>query len=127
LKEFLETSGCFKNSELRRLASLTPTVVASEFALTNRLFYKVVVITLRELGPVVKLLSSLALIEGGTVIVLQVDEYIPPVEIPTRTFTVRWQNGGPGVIKGVASLPQDMRAALIMGLQPNRHSSNAAR
>lgn len=44
------------------------------------------------------------------------------VMIPTRTFTVRWQNGGPGVIKGVVSLPQDMRAALITALQPNVHN-----
>ena len=35
IKEFLQTSGCFKNSELRRVASLTPTVVASEVAWTN--------------------------------------------------------------------------------------------
>lgn len=126
LKEFLQTSGCFKNYELRRVAVLTPTGVASEVGSTNRLFNKVVVITLRELGPVIKLLSSLALIDGGTDVVLQVDEYIPPVEIPTRTFTVRWQNGGPGVIKGVASLPQELRAALITALQPNNPSSNAA-
>lgn len=127
LKEFLQTSGCFKNSELRRVASLTLTVVTSEFASTNRPFNKVVVITLQELGPVVKLLSSLALIDGGTEVMLQVTEYIPSAENPTRTFIVHWENGGPGIIKGVASLPQDMRAALIMGLQPDRHSSNAAR
>ena len=74
----------------------------------------------------IELLSSLALIDGGTDVVLQVDEYIPPVEIPTRTFTVRWRNGGPGVIKGVASLPPELRAALITALQPNNPSSNAA-
>ncbi|HRI39121.1 MAG TPA: hypothetical protein PLO50_11225, partial [Nitrospira sp.] len=73
LKKFLQTPGCFKNSELRRLAVLTPTGVASEVGSTNRLFNKVVVITLRELGPVIKLLSSLALIDGGTDVVLQVD------------------------------------------------------
>lgn len=126
LVEFLQTPGCFKNSELRRVAVLTPTGVASEVASTNRLFNKVVVITLLELGPVIELLSSLALIDGGTDVVLQVDEYIPPVEIPTRTFTVRWRNGGPGVIKGVASLPPELRAALITALQPNNPSSNAA-
>lgn len=64
-----------------------------------------IVITLGELGPVVKLVSSLALIDGGTDVVLQVTEYALPEEIQTRTFTVHWQNGGPGVIKGVRSLP----------------------
>lgn len=126
LKEFLQTPGCFKDSELRRVAVLTPTGVASEVGSTNRLFNKVVVITLRELGPVIKLLSSLALIDGGTDVVLQVDEYIPPVESPTRTFTIHWQNGGPGVIKGVVSLPQELRTTLITALQPNSPSSNAA-
>lgn len=118
LKEFLQTSGCFKSSELRRVASMTPTVVASEVASANGQFDKVVAITLRELGPVIKLLSSPALVEGGTEVMLQVTEYIPSAENPTRTFTVHWGNGGPGIIKGVASLPQDMQAALIVGLRP---------
>ncbi|MEK6786594.1 MAG: hypothetical protein AABY61_14045 [Nitrospirota bacterium] len=75
---------------------------------------------LHELGPVIKLLSSLALVEGGTEVVLQVAEYIPPAEALNRTFTVHWRNGGPGVVKGVATLPKDMQAALVMGLQPNK-------
>ncbi len=65
----------------------------------------------------IKLLSSLTLIEGSTEVVLQVAEYIPSDEALNRTFTVHWQNGGPGVIKGVSSLPQDMQAALVIGLQ----------
>lgn len=35
-----------------------------------------------------------------------------------RAFTVHWRHGGPGVVKGVASLPADMDAALRAGLQP---------
>mgnify|MGYP001585410622 CR=1 FL=1 len=62
LKEFLQTSDCFKSAELRGLPSMTPTVVAAEVTSTNGLFNKVIVITLREFGPVVKLLSSLTLI-----------------------------------------------------------------
>jgi hypothetical protein len=80
----------------------------------------VIAITLRELGPVITLLSSPALIEGGTEVVLQVAEHIPPSEVQTQSFTVHWQNGGPGIIKGVRSLPKDMQAALVMGLQPNK-------
>lgn len=120
LKEFLQTSDCFKSAELRRLSSMTPTVVAAEVTSTNGLFNKVIVITLRELGPVVKLLSSLTFIDGGTEVVLQVAEHIPPAKAPSRTFTVNWQNGGPGIIKGVRSLPQDMQAALVVGLQPSK-------
>lgn len=117
LKEFLQTSGCFANSELHRLPNINPSTVAIEIASANGRFNKVVAITLRELGPVIKLLSSLTLIEGSTEVVLQVAEYIPSDEALNRTFTVHWQNGGPGIIKGVSSLPQDMQAALVIGLQ----------
>jgi hypothetical protein len=120
LEEFLKSSGCFGSSELRHLPNMTPAVVAAEVDSARGRFGKVVTITLHELGPVIKLLSSLAIIEGGTEVVLQIAEYELPVEVQTRAFTVHWKNGGPGVIKGVASLPQDMQAALAMGLQPNK-------
>lgn len=119
LKGFLQSSGCFANSKLHRLPSITPAAIAVEIASANGQFNKVVTISLRELGPVVKLLSSPALIEGGTEAVFEVAEFVLSEENQTRTFTVRWQNGGPGVIKGVASLPQDMQAALVVGLQPS--------
>lgn len=118
LRAFLQASGCFKNSEFRRLPSITPPIVAAEVDSAKRQFDKVVSITVRELGPVIKLLASLALIDGGTEVVLQIAEYTVPGGTQTRGFTVHWEHGGPGVIKGVASLPQDMQAALIMGLRP---------
>ncbi|AUB83003.1 hypothetical protein THSYN_20010 [Candidatus Thiodictyon syntrophicum] len=74
-------------------------------------------IRVRELGPTVKIGASPALLEGGTEVVLDVSEFLPGRTTP-RTFTVEWRNGGPGVLKGVASLPQDMQAALAAGLQP---------
>jgi hypothetical protein len=76
---------------------------------------------------VVKLLSSLAFIEGGTEVVFQVAEYVLPEETLTRTFTVHWQNGGPGVIKDIASLPRDMHAARVMGLQPSKSPHSIVR
>lgn len=123
LKEFLQVSTCFARSELRRLPSITPATVAAEVAPANGQFDKIIAITLHELGPVIKLLSSPALIDGGTEVLLQVSEYMLPGEQQTRTFTVHWQNGGPGVIKGIRSLPQDMQAALIMGLRPSKAHS----
>jgi len=33
-----------------------------------------------------------------------------------REFAIRWQDGGPGVVKGVQTLPSDMAAALKAGL-----------
>ncbi len=116
LQTFFSSSGCFAHSELRRLSSVAP-LPMTEIASANGQFEKVVVIAVRELGPVVKLLSSLALVDGGTEVVLQVAEFSPPSSVQPREFTIHWQHGGHGVIKGVGSLPQDMHAALVAGLQ----------
>ncbi len=97
---------------------MTPSVITAEAALANGPFDKVVMIAVRELGPVIKLLASLALIDGGTEVVLHIAEYVLPSEKPARAVTVHWQNGGPGIIKSTASLQQDMQDALVMGLQP---------
>jgi len=75
------------------------------------------VLTVRELGPTVKLLSSPALIEGGTEVVVDVARYTPGGSDPDRRFSIHWRNGGPGVVKGVQSLPADLAAALRAGLQ----------
>ncbi|GAD24527.1 hypothetical protein [Acidovorax sp. MR-S7] len=75
------------------------------------------VLTVRELGPTVKLLSSAALIEGGTEVAVDVARYVPGGGAPDRQFSIHWRNGGPGVVKGVQSLPADLAAALRAGLQ----------
>jgi hypothetical protein len=118
LQDFLANSGCFARSKLQRIPDLSSTSVSARAALAAPRFSRVVVIAVRELGPVVKLLSSAALVDGGTEVVLHVTAYSPPESPQPREFTVHWQNGGPGVIKGVASLPGDMEAALVAGLQP---------
>lgn len=120
LKNFFGSSGCFARSELRRIPSLSPTAVSAQIAAEAGQFTRFVVIGVRELGPVVRLLSSAALVEGGTEVVLQVTAYSVPGAAQPREFAVHWRNGGPGVVKGVASLPGDMQAALFAGLQPNK-------
>lgn len=118
LKDFLAQSNCFAKSELRRANNLSPTTVQAELGTTSDSVEKVVGIEVRELGPVVKLLSSVALVEGGTEVVLRVTEYSPQSGTEVRQFVVHWKNGGPGVVKGVVSLPADMQSALQAGLQP---------
>lgn len=118
INNFLAQSGCFARSELRRLPDLSQPSVAAQAVLGASQFTRIVGIGVRELGPVVKLFSSAALVEGGTEVVLQVSEYAVPGVTRSREFTVHWRNGGPGVVKGVASLPADMQAALQAGLQP---------
>lgn len=121
LKNFFGSSGCFARSELRRIPSLSPAAVSAQVASEETgEFTRVVAIGVRELGPVVKLLSSATLVEGGTEVVLQVTTYAVPGAAQQREFTVHWRNGGPGVVKGVASLPSDMQAALLAGLQPDK-------
>jgi hypothetical protein len=118
LGEFFGRSGCFARAELRRVPDLGPATIAAQAADTRdaRAFDVVVTIAVRELGPVVRVLASPALVDGGTEVVLQVSAYVPPDATQPRTFTVHWQNGGPGVVKGVESLPHDMQEALAAGL-----------
>ena len=117
LTDFFGTSGCFARHELRRLdgepASWGPqadAVVGSSD--------RVLVIRVRELGPVLRFLSSPALVDGATEVRLDVSEH--SAATGWRHFNVHWTHGGPGVVKGVSSLPADMRAALAAGLQARR-------
>lgn len=118
LDSFLAQSGCFARAQAQRVPDLGAQSMPQKIAAATGQFDRVVVIAVRELGPVVKLLSSAALVDGGTEVMLQITTYAPPDAAPQRTFTVHWQHGGQGVIKGVASLPADMHAALTAGLQP---------
>ncbi len=119
LARFFASSGCFARTELRRATGLGPSGVDAELAASGGGFGTVVTIAVRELGPVVQLLSSAALVEGGTEVVLQVGERRLQPGRPPREFTVHWRHGGPGVVKGVASLPDDLGAALRTALQPD--------
>ncbi len=118
LASFFAGSGCFARTELRRVGSLSPSEVNTELGASGGQFNAVVTIAVRELGPVVKLLSSAALVEGGTEAVFQVTSRRLQPSSQAREFTVHWHHGGPGVVKGVTSLPSDMSAALRSGLQP---------
>ncbi len=118
LGQFFKNSGCFKSASLERLPPRSDeSAQAAAAAQATKRNGKVVLITVRELGPTVRIGASPALVEGGTEVVLEVSEFLPG-RTPPRTFTVQWRSGGPGVLKGVASLPQDLQAALAAGLQP---------
>ncbi len=118
LSSFFAGSGCFARAELRRVSNLSPSTVNAELGSSNSQFNTVVTIAVRELGPVVKLLSSASLVEGGTEVVLQVTSRQLQSANQASEFTVQWRHGGPGVVKGVASLPSDISAALRSGLRP---------
>lgn len=117
LARFFEKSGCFSSAALRRLPEISKEAIEGTVAEAATRNEKLVLISVRELGPTVMIGSSLALVDGATEVVLDFSEYEPTRPVP-RTFTVQWRSGGPGVLKGVATLPQDMQAALAAGLQP---------
>jgi hypothetical protein len=123
ITRFFETSACFAHAEVKRVSPESvgqqvqiQRLVADAVSEPNR----VLVVVVRELGPVVKVLSSSALVEGGTEVVLDISQYAIQEAGPQLAYSVRWQNGGPGVVKGVATLPADMEAALDAGLKPRR-------
>ncbi|HMO45368.1 MAG TPA: hypothetical protein PKB14_04985 [Rubrivivax sp.] len=121
MTRFFDTSACFAHAEVRRVA-LESTEPQEQLrrvvAHAGRKPDRVLVIVVRELGPVVRLLSSAALVEGGTQVVLEIRDYRAPGFGPPLTYSLRWQNGGPGVVRGVATLPADMEAALRAGFAP---------
>ena len=119
LRQFVERSGCFRSTSVERLPQISEESAQATATAATRRYGKVVLVTVRELGPTVKIGASAALVEGATEVVLGVSEFILG-KPDARTFTIEWRSGGPGVLKGVASLPQDMQAALMAGLQPSR-------
>lgn len=118
IAEFFASSGCFAHSEIRRVPALPATVAVEPSPGRPGPVTRLVGVEVRELGPVVRLLGSAALVDGGTEVVLRIVEYAAPAGTQQRQFLVRWRNGGPGVVKGVASLPGDMQSALEAALQP---------
>jgi hypothetical protein len=118
LNNFFAQSGCFADFEIRRIPRYDAKDVSTLVSSTSGRFSRAILIVISELGPVVKLLSSPALIEGGTEVDLHVTAYSLPATASPREFSVHWRHGGPGVVKGVDSLPVDMQAALKAGLQP---------
>lgn len=124
IERFFSTSKCFAQVRVirkigdRESIDLPPAEIpalAGAYGFTpNQLLF----ITVRELGPIVKLFSSLALVEGGTDVVLEIRAVSPSTGQTMTNFTAHWQNGGPWAIKGVATLEQDMASALQEALKP---------
>ena len=118
VSDFFNSGACFGAVEIRRLAGNNAAVIpsASELAALALVHGPspdvVVAITVLELGPVVRLLGSPALVEGGTEVVLEVRAVNVASLRPLGDFRIHWQQGGAWVLKGVGSLAQDMTAAL---------------
>lgn len=102
IQKFFIGSSCFGGAEIREAGTL-PADTSS--------YGRVVLVTVRELGPIVRI-GSPSVLEGGTEVVIEtkvLDGRSRQTLLDQRTH---WQNGGPFVVKGVGTLEQDMRAAL---------------
>ena len=125
IERFFSTSECFAQVRVirkigdRESIDLPPAEVPA-LAAYGSTPSQVLFITVRELGPIVKLFSSLALVEGGTDVVLEICAVSPSTGQTIANFTAHWQNGGPWVIKGVATLEQDIASTLQEALKPSR-------
>lgn len=119
LARFFAGAGCFARTELRRLPGLdAAALAAARDAAARERFDTVLTVEVQELGPVLRLLSSPALVDGGTEVVLRVGVLPVAAGLPPRSFSVRRTHGGPGVVQGVAGLPDDLGATLQAALQP---------
>ncbi len=76
---------------------------------------KLVLIVVRELGPILSI-GLPFLVRGGTEVVLDVRLLDRRISGPFGQFQTHWENGGLFVVKGVRTLSGDMKAALNAAL-----------
>lgn len=120
IARFFAGSACFAQAEVKRIpleAMGEPPQLQRIVEAAGRTPDRVLLLSVRELGPVLKLGASPALVDGGTEVVLDIGQQAAGVAIPARAYTVHWQHGGPGVLKGTGGLAADMEAALQAGLK----------
>lgn len=125
IEEFFAKSGCYSQVQILRIVEDRSAIELSEndiqqLAVASSIKpSKLLIIVVREFGPIVKLLSSAALVEGGTEVTLDIQAKNLNPQETLADFTAHWKNGGPGVIKGVKNLAEDMRTALQAALKPS--------
>lgn len=125
IEEFVAGSSCFSRAEVRRLPggriAEIPTAEQMQ-ALAATLTPPadtVLVIAVRELGPVLQVLGPIAAFGGGTEVVLDLQLTNVRTGKAIANFGAHWSNGGSFVIKSTKTLPQDMRQALQAALEPS--------
>ena len=102
IQKFFIGSACFGKAEIRE-GGTVPADISG--------FGRVVVVTVRELGPIL-VIGSPSVLQGGTEVVIETKVIDGPSRQTLADQRTHWKNGGPFVVKGVATLEQDMRSAL---------------
>ena len=123
IERFFRSTGCFSSSRVVRddariagVGEADARALAGEGAPPPA---RVLTIAVRELGPVLVLGGSSA-VEGGTEVVLDIASHAGAGGRRLAAFQVRWRHGGAWVVKGVATLEDDLVAALAAALEPKR-------
>ncbi|MFO1319510.1 MAG: hypothetical protein U1F52_07845 [Burkholderiales bacterium] len=119
IRDFVSRSGCLRAVDLRRFdtGSTAPTdaMLLDLARQASPAPDRLVRIVVRELGP--RLIFGLpVIVEGGTEVVVDVRVLDARSARSMASARTQWRHGGPFVIKGVRSLPQDMSAALEASL-----------
>ncbi len=126
IQAFFKQGNCFQSVQIQQIQAAAPLATSQAvaaiqaWASQTTLPQRVLKIEVRELGPVLKLFASPALLDGGTEVVLDIRELNPESAEDLQRFQVHWQNGGPWVLKGVAGLAEDMETALKAALMGER-------
>ena len=120
IEDFAST--CFGAVSIRRLEggrlAETPTDEQVRALAANEVLPpdRVLVVIVRELGPVIQILGPVAAFGGGTEVVLELQTRDPRSGEPIVKLQTHWHNGGSFVIKSTKTLPQDMQLALQAAL-----------
>jgi hypothetical protein len=123
IESFLADSECLAKVELRRLPGKITADLPSDEVLLKQASAavpradKVLVIVVRELGPILRI-GIPSIVEGGTEVVLELRLLDAPTSTAQAKVRTHWSNGGTFVVKGVGSLDRDMSAALAAALTP---------
>jgi hypothetical protein len=123
IEAFFADSGCVARYDVRRLPGGRVAEVPSDDALLKLASAappspdKVLVIVVRELGPILRI-GIPSIVEGGTEVVLELRLLDVPTSNAQASLRTHWWNGGTFVVKGVGSLERDMSAALAAALAP---------
>jgi len=79
-------------------------------------FGRVVAVTVRELGPVLRITLP-SILEGGTEVVVQIRVFDGRSGAQLADLRTHWQHGGPFFVSGTGSLERDMTEALAAALR----------
>lgn len=123
IERFFRSTGCFSTSRVvrddARIAAFgdpdARTLAAERVPPSAR----VLAIAVRELGPVL-VLGGTSVVEGGTEVVLDIASHDGASGRRLAAFQACRRHGGAWVVKGVATLEDDLVAALTAALDPQR-------